>query len=162
MTRLTTIFTCAVMAACASGGNPGASRKAGGSVEGIYEFFANIPSPLAGNQSIIRVRGTISVVDDSVYVQPDASCVRASDDARGAPNRWLAFNCMGASLTFERSNPAAARWSSYVQVPRLRNVCVLYAPRPNTGVEPRCLQWRRETYYTRELRSGTIQVKRID
>lgn len=150
------------LAGCASGGSAGASREARGPVEGIYEFFANIPYAQTGTQSTLRVRGTISVVDDSVYVQPDASCVPASVDERGVPNRWLAFNCMGASLTFERSNPTAARWSSYVQVPRLRNVCVDYAPRPATGNAPRCLQWRRETYYTRELRSGTIQVKRID
>lgn len=143
-----------------SRGSPSVGAPA--EAEGVYEFTASIPARETG--STLRVRGTLSIIADSMYVQTanacavlDGSAPAPTGSASGAGT--IRLGCSGAFLMFERRNPAAAKWYATVSVPRQRNVCVEEEVR-----EARrrvCVRRRPETYYTPEQRTGGIQVRRI-
>ena len=153
-----------VLIAClAITGCGGASRTApatySGSDEGVYEYSASVPYQ-AGKT--IRVQDTLSVVGDSLYVQPDSGCYLYRPASGQAPVRPGAatLNCGAASLNFDRRNLKSGTWFSVVQVPKQRNVCVQYEPR-DPARSPRCLRWRPETYYESQRRTGVVQVRLI-
>jgi len=160
MDRWIAVTACIVTGAC--GGSRGApSTESAASQEGIYEYSASIPGYQVGRT--IRVRGTLSVVGDSLYVQPDSGCVLYQPTRPGqAPVRagTATLNCGEASLNFDRRNLKSGQWFSYVQVPKQRNTCVQYEPR-DPARSPRCLRSRPETYYERQQRTGVVQIKPI-
>ena len=148
------------IAAC--GGARHAPSAGSGSDEGVYEYSATIPTRQPGQT--LRVSGTFSVLEDSLYVQHGNECYQVAPGTSGmAPSTGSVANlyCGSALVTFDRRNPTSAKWLATVPVPRQRNVCAEYEPRPPSGNNPRCIRWRVESYYTYEQRTGVVQVKRI-
>ena len=127
----------------------------GGSIEGVYDYVANLPGQ--------QVRGQMRVTGDTVIVEPMADYCRPTV---GVPDP-LAFHysCNGPGsfesiqLRIDRRNPAQlSKWSARYRVQRQREVCVRYETR---GGQQVCVQTQRETYETQESRSGTLQVRRV-
>ena len=164
MNRSITVLACFVITGC-GGARSAPSTTSSGSNDGVYEFSAVVPTTQQGTQravSTLRVTGTLSVVNDSLLVQPGPNCYLGPYGAPGpATSRVETIYCGSATLTFDKRNPASARWSATVQVPKQRNACAQYETRPPTGNSPRCIQYRVETYYVSERRTGAVQVKRI-
>ena len=158
MMRMRVLIACLAITAC-GGASRSASATNSGSEEGVYEYSASVPYQ-AGKT--IRVQGTLSVVGDSLFVQPDSGCYLYRPAAGQAPVRPGAatLNCGGASLNFDRRNLKSGTWFSVVQVPKQRNVCAQYEPR-DAARSPRCLRWRPETYYESQRRTGVVQVRLI-
>jgi hypothetical protein len=158
MMRRRVLVACLAITACG-----GASRSApttnAGSAEGVYEYSASVPYQVG---TTIRVHGTLSVVGDSLFVQPDSGCFLYRPAVGQAPIRPGAatLTCGGASLKFDRRNLKSGTWYSVVQVPKQRNVCAQYEPR-DAARSPRCLRWRPETYYESQRRTGVVQVRLI-
>ena len=130
------------------------------SEDGIYEYSASIPAFQIGKT--IRVRGSLTVVGDSLFVQPDSGCAvyRPTTATQKPMPGIVSLTCGEAGLNFDRRNLKSGRWYSYVQVPKQRNVCVQYEPRDPARTQ-RCLRSRPETYYERQPRSGVVQIKPI-
>jgi len=156
------LITCVVIAACggSSRGAPSTTLPSD-SPEGVYEYSATIPGYQPG--TTLRVQGTLSVVGDSLFVQPDSGCVlyrptRVGQEQGRAGTATL--NCGRASLNFDRRNLKSGTWSGLVQVPKQRNTCVQYEPR-DAARSPRCIRSRPETYYENQRRSGVVQIKAI-
>lgn len=160
MHRRLVVLACGFACACAgSRGTPATDALM--SEEGIYEYSASIPGYQIGRT--IRVRGSLSVVGDSLFIQPDSGCVlyRPPTSAQGSVRAGTAtLTCAEASLFFDRRNLKSGTWFSYVQVPKQRNVCVQYEPR-DAARAPRCLRSRPETYYERQQRTGVVQIRPI-
>jgi hypothetical protein len=156
------LIACVAITACG-----GASRNAelttspSNSLEGVYQYSATIPGYQPGKT--LRVQGTLTVVGDSLFVQPDSGCVLYQPTRVGQePIRAGAatLNCGGASLNFTRRNLKSGTWYSVVQVPKQRNTCVQYEPR-DAARSPRCIRSRPETYYESQRRSGVVQIRLI-
>jgi hypothetical protein len=161
MNRPIALLICFAIAAC-GGARHTPSAASSGSNEGVYEFSATIPTRQPGQT--LRISGTFSVVDDSLYVQHRNECYQVAPGASGLPpstGTVATLYCGGALVTFDRRNPTSAKWVATVPVPKQRNVCAEYEPRPPTGNNPRCIRQRVESYYTYEQRTGVVQVKRI-
>jgi len=152
----------AFMVACASSSSTtetstttAVAATASGSIEGVYDYVANLPGQ--------QVRGQMRVTGDTVIVEPMADYCRPTV---GVPDP-LAFHysCNGPGsfesiqLRIDRRNPAQlSKWSARYRVQRQREVCVRYETR---GGQQVCVQTQRETYETIESRSGTLQVRRV-
>jgi hypothetical protein len=155
------MIACVAITACG-----GASRSvpsmssASDSPEGVYEYSATIPGFQPGKT--LRVQGTLSIVGDSLFVQPVSGCVLYRPAIGQAPVRPGAatLNCGGASLHFDRRNLKSGTWYSVVQVPKQRNACVQYEPR-DAARSPRCIRSRPETYYESQRKSGVVQIRLI-
>ena len=118
----------------------------------VYEYSATIPGYQAGSN--FRVSGSLTIVADSLFVQPESAC-QIHRRSQGSVTLYC-----GVSLSFDARNMRSGRWVTMVQVPRQRNVCVQYEPRDPTR-QPRCIRSVPETYYVSEQRSGAVQIKRI-
>lgn len=163
MNRSIVTLACIALGAC--GGARSSPSVEAKSKDGFYEFSAAIPSSQQG-EGTVRVQGTLSAFDDSLWVQTGSSecaVVPVPERYRTPSDKRVAtvYCRTGARITFDRRDPTSARWYARVAVPKQRNTCVEYGPRPPTGNRPNCLRWRPETYYTYEQRSGAVQVKRI-
>jgi hypothetical protein len=118
------VTTCIALSACGSARRSAHSTTSPSvSNEGVYEYSATIPGYQPGKT--LRVQGTLSVVGDSLFVQPDSGCVLYNPTVRHAPGA-ATINCGRASLNFDRRNLKSATWSGFVQVPKQRNSCVQY------------------------------------
>ena len=159
MNRWIALTSCAALNAC--GGSRSAPETDAGSSGGLYEYSASIPGFQPG--STLRVTGSLTMIGDSLLVQPGSGCAvyrrSQSEIAPTSPGSAM-VNCAGASLSFDARNLKSGRWFATVQVPRQRNVCVQYEPR-DPARSPRCLRFRPETYYVREQRTGGVQIKRV-
>ena len=151
------------LSACGGSRSAPTAKSPSESKEGNYEFSASIPARQPG--TTIRVQGTFTLVGDSLFVQSATGCdavVQLGPAApNGVPSKAIArsFYCGGGLLSFDRRDPVrGARWTATVPVPKQRNACVEYVRRETRQV---CVRYRPETYYTTELRSGGIQVRRI-
>lgn len=152
MNRWIALTSCGAAIACAGSRNAPATDASSPTAVGLYEYSATIPGYQPG--STLRVRGILTVVGDSLFVQSESGCpvYRRSQGS-------VTVHC-GASLSFDARNLRSGRWVTMVQVPRQRNVCVQYEPR-DPARQPRCIRSRPETYYVSEPRSGAVQIKRI-
>ena len=155
MRWLLSILTLATLTSCASGGTGTATRAATQPAEGTYEFSANTPNQL--------IRGNIRVGPEGTAVRFETACqseatVRARP--RGMPSSvsMMSYHCGGTWLTFDRSNPAHAKWYSTVELPRRREVCARYDTVNGRQV---CVSRTTETYYVPETRSGGSQLRRL-
>jgi hypothetical protein len=158
MQRWIAVTTCIALSACGSARRSAHSTTSPSvSNEGVYEYSATIPGYQPGKT--LRVQGTLSVVGDSLFVQPDSGCVLYNPTVRQAPGA-ATINCGRASLNFDRRNLKSATWSGFVQVPKQRNSCVQYEPR-DAARSPRCIRYRPETYYENQRRSGPVQLRLI-
>lgn len=156
------LIACVAITAC-GGGSRSTPSTASTSVspEGVYEYLATIPGYQPGKTLIVQ--GTLSVVGDSLFVQPDSGCFLFRPMRVGQePVRpgTATLTCGGASLNFDRRNLKSGTWYSFVQVPKQRNACVQYEPR-DAARSPRCIRSRPETYYESQRRSGVVQIRLI-
>jgi len=155
------LTTCAALVACGGSRNAPETDPGSSAADAFYEYSASIPGYQPG--STLRVTGSLTMIGDSLFVQPGSGCsiYRRNESAIAATSPESAtVNCAGASLSFDGRNLKSGRWFATVQVPKQRNVCVQYEPR-DPARSPRCLRFRPETYYVREQRSGGVQIKRI-
>ena len=157
MNRWIVALSCIALAAC--GGTRAAPSSdapaAGGLAESLYEFSANTPNQL--------VRGSIRVRSTGTDIQFETAC-QSEVTTRSRPNGMpsstsvMTHYCSGTWLTFDRRNPASAKWYATVQLPRRREVCSRYETQNGRQV---CVSRTTETYYVNESRSGGIQVRRV-
>ena len=164
MNRSIVTLVCIALGAC-GGARSSPSVEGAKSKDGVYEFSAAVPATQQGEPTL-RVNGTLSAFDDSLWVQPGSSeCAAVTPSERyhtPSDDRVATVYCRGgARLTFDRRAPTSARWHMRVAVPKQRNTCAEYGPLPTNGNRKPCIRWRTETYYTYEQRSGAVQVKRI-
>ena len=156
-------LACIALGAC-GGARSKPATDAPNSKDGVYTFSAIVPLYQPG--SSVTAEGTLSFFDDSLLVQTGPECRPAQPSERyqtPSSERYTTINCSGATLNFDRKDPEASKWTTWVQVPKQRNICVDYAPRPTGGGNtPRCLQWKPETYYVRQQRTGKVLVKRVN
>jgi len=116
MQRWIAVTTCIALSACGSARrNAHSTTSPSVSNERVYEYSATIPGYQPGKT--LRVQGTLSVVGDSLFVQPDSGCVLYNPTVRQAPGA-ATITCGGASLNFDRRNLKSATWSGFVQVPK--------------------------------------------
>jgi hypothetical protein len=164
MTRLLAPLFGALLVACASSSSTtetatttavAATATAAGSIEGVYDYVANLPGQ--------QVRGRMRVTGDTVTVEPMADYCRPMV---GAPDPLaIRYTCTGSGsiesiqLRIDRRSPVQlSKWTANYRVQRQREVCVRYETRSGRQV---CVQTQRETYETQESRSGTLQVRRV-
>ena len=163
MNRWIAIMSATALCAC-GGARTSPATDGATSKEGVYTFSAIIPLYEPGTS--VTAQGTVSFFDDSLLVQTGPECTPYQPSERyktPSTERVRIIHCGGASLQFDRQKPESAKWYTWVQVPKQRNVCVDYAPRPTGGGNtPRCLQYRPETYYVRQQRTGKVQIKRVN
>ena len=148
----------ACLTGCASSGNAPApaSRAPTESIEGIYDYVANIPGQ--------QIRGKLRVVGDTMIVDPLNDYCRP---VIGAPNPLsIRYTCNGPGsfeslgLTLDRRNPAQfSKWSASFRVRKQRQICTRYVVQPD-GRQV-CAEYGTETYEELESRSGTLQVHRV-
>ena len=153
MRALSAVLVLATVTACASAGRTTASPESARSADGMYEFSANTPGQL--------IRGTLKQSAEGTGVQFETTCQReATVRARpkNMPTTGLSYYCSGAWLTFDRQNPAQAKWFASIELPRRREVCSRYETQNGRQV---CVSRTTETYYVYEPRSGGIQVRRL-
>ena len=147
------ILVCATLTACASrSAEPREPAEASGAT---YAFSANTPHQL--------IRGTVLVGPEGTGVQFDTPCqreatVRARPTGMPSSTSVLSYYCSGTWLTFDRRNPATAKWYASVEILRRREVCARYETQNGRQV---CVSRKMETYTVTESRSGAIQVRRI-
>lgn len=144
-----------IVGCASSGSRPAAAHL----TDGVYEYSANIPGSQPGRT--LWVRGSFTIVGDSLFIQSDTNCTATRPATQLDPAIGRIY-CGAAILSIDRRNPTASRWNGSVQVPKQRMVCVEYEPRPPSGNRPRCLRQKPEAYYENQLRSGVVQIKRID
>lgn len=158
---------CATVIACAGGRTSGSAVEGSVPEEASYQFIATIPfSDAARAARTFQLSGVFVRLGDSLFVQPDASCQQLAPEAsdgrgpKGMPTGagFVRMYCSGAWLTFNRGNPSAARWYTFVSVQRERDVCEQLGMR---GGRQGCIRRSRQTYYVTETRSGTIQVRML-
>ena len=156
MNRWIAAVLCISLAACGgSRAAPSSDVSAGDFADGRYEFTANSPNQL--------IRGTIRTDASGTNVQFETACQSEATTRsmpRGMPSgsSVARYYCSGAWLTFDKRNPASAKWFATVQLPRRREVCARYETRDGRQV---CASKTTETYYVDETRSGGIQVRRV-
>ena len=159
--RWVALTSCAALIACGGARNAPETDDSSPVADRLYEYSASIPGYQPG--STFRVKGSLTVVGDSLFVQPGSGCTAYRRNQSGTESSSpgsVMVNCAGASLSFDARNMKSGRWITMVQVPRQRNVCVQYEPRDPARTQ-RCLRSRPETYYVREQRSGGVQIKLI-
>ena len=150
------IVTMACMVVFGCGGSRGTPAvEAPSSLDGLYEFSATTP-----NQNI---RGNLRSTSEGLGIQFETACqpeVTTRGRPRGMPSNTSVaiYYCSGAWLTFDRRNPATAKWYATVDLPRRREVCARYETQNGRQV---CVSRATETYYVPESRSGGIQVRRV-
>ncbi len=143
-----------VVTAC-GGSRSSPTVEAPSPAEGTYEFVANTPTQV--------IRGTVNLTSSGVGVQFEAPCqpqVTPQPRPRAMPSAGALaiYQCSGAWLTFDKSNPSSAKWYANIQQPHQREVCARYDTVNGRQV---CASRTTETYYVNESRSGGIQVRRI-
>ena len=156
--------TCLTIIACGGSRTTPSTDAALRANEGVYEFSASVPSREVGQT--IRVQGTLSIIEDSLFIQSPNGCYDAAYRGPGNPNgvpsgpNYKIVSCGGALLAFNRRDPVkSAQWYATVPVPKQRNACVEY--RMNEARRQVCIRYQPETYYTYESRSGGVLVKLI-
>lgn len=144
----------ACLATVACGGSRSApASESPSAMEGTYEFSASTPNQL--------VRGTLNMTADRLGIQFETECQTATTPQprpRDMGQGVAAYYCSASWLTFDRRNPANAKWYATVQQPRRREVCARYDTVNGRQV---CASKTTETYYVNETRSGGIQVRRV-
>jgi hypothetical protein len=144
-----------MLLACGGSGAAPETAVPAGPIEGIYEFVANLP-----NQ---QVRGTISVIGDTITVDP------VSDHCRplAAPPDplFIKYSCQGTGsyeelrLSIDRRKPVQlSRWVASYRVTRTRQICIAYSTRNGQRT---CVQTQTETYETTDTRTGNLQLRLV-
>lgn len=144
-----------LLAGCSSGTKQ-ATERVPLQREGRYEFIASLPRG--------EVRGTLTVLPDTMYVEPENGFCQAS---MGAPDqRALRYDCPGLGdadslyLRLDRRNPRAfSRWFASTRVQRTRQVCVRYVT--NSQGQRSCAEYRTETYEEKVRQSGVLRVQAL-
>jgi hypothetical protein len=140
---------------CASGTKP-ATPRVPMAREGRFEFVANLPRG--------EVRGMLTVLPDTMYVEPENGFCQVS---MGAPDqRSLRYDCPGLGhadslyLRLDRRNPRAfSRWFASTKVQRTRQVCVRFTT--NSQGQRSCAEYRLETYEEKVRQSGVLRVQTV-
>jgi hypothetical protein len=154
--RSTALLGSLALVACASaGGTREAAVAATTTVEGTYDYIANLPGQ--------QVRGRMRFVGDTVLVEPVADYCRPTV---GSPDPLrFRYTCNGPGsfeqlqLSIDRRSPVQlSKWSASFRVQKRREVCVRYAIQNGRQV---CVETSTETYEATETRSGTLQVRRV-
>ena len=156
MNRWIATLSCVALAACGGGrAAPSSEAPAASAGYGLYAFSASSPDQL--------IRGTIRVGPDGTGIQFETACqpeatVRPMPSGMTSSMSTMRYYCSGTWLTFDRRNPAMAKWYATVQLPRQREVCSRYDTQNGRQV---CVSRTTETYYVNETRSGGIQVRKV-
>jgi hypothetical protein len=146
---------CVVLGACGGSRTAPSAEATKVAMYGDYGFTANPPNQL--------IRGTIRVNAEGTGIQFETACqpevtVRPRPRNMPASTSVMTYYCSGTWLSFDKSNPAQAKWFASVEVPRRREICNRYETQNGRQV---CVSRGTETYTTYEQRSGGIQVSRI-
>lgn len=147
------ILMLAMLTACASrNATPREPAEASG---GTYAFSASTPNQL--------IRGTVLVGSAGTSVQFETACqpeatVRARPSGMPSSTSVMSYYCSGSWLTFDRRNPATAKWYASVEMLRRREVCARYETQNGRQV---CVSRTTESYSVFETRTGGIQVRRV-
>jgi|SRR5688500_14400117 len=162
ITRLLVPALGALLVACATSSRTtetstttAVAATAAASIEGVYDYIANLPGQ--------QVRGRMRVIGDTVTVEPVGEYCRPTVNPPEPQAFYYTCNGPGSfesiQLRIDRHNPVQlSKWSAIYRVQREREVCVRYETR---GGQQVCVQTQRETYQTRESRTGTLQVRRV-
>jgi hypothetical protein len=149
------ILLASSMACAGAGGAPEAEVAVRAPAEGKYDYIANLPGQ--------QVRGTLSVVGDTIIVDPMADYCRPT--VRTPDPLAIHYTCNGPGsfeqiyLRIDRRNPAQlSKWSATYRVQRQRDVCAQYAIRDGRQV---CVLTKTEMYETTESRTGNLQVRKL-
>lgn len=145
----------ATLMACASANKNAETREAPDPSSRTYAFSASTPNQL--------IRGTVLVSPERTGVEFETSCqqevtVRPRPSTMSSSSSVMSYYCSGTWLTFDRRNPATAKWYASVEIPRRREVCSRYETQNGRQV---CVSRTTETYSVFETRSGGIQVRRL-
>jgi hypothetical protein len=152
--RVCLVLVTFLVAACGGSGARPETLVPVGSVEGAYEYLANLPGQ--------QVRGTLQFIGDTVLVSPAAEYCRPESAHDPV---YIHYSCPGSGsvegilLRIARRNPLQlSRWSAGLRVQRQRQVCRRYEMRAGRQV---CAETGTETYETTESRGGTLLVQRV-
>lgn len=149
------VIACLTGSACGGSRTTPASEPTSDPMDGLYEFTATTP-----NQNI---RGTIQVESGGFRLEYQTPCQSQATTSRRVAMPTTAagstrYFCGDAVLTFDRRNPAIAKWYSTVEVERQRQVCDRYETQGGRQV---CVSQRTETYTVPQTQSGGIQVRKV-
>lgn len=149
------ILMLATLTACASASRNAATREPPEPSGGTYTFTASTPNQL--------IRGTVLVGPEGTGVQFETACqpeatLRARPSGMPSSTSVMSYYCSGTWLTFDRRNPATAKWYASVEIPRRREVCTRYETQNGRQV---CVSQTTESYSVFETRTGGIQVHRV-
>lgn len=155
MSRRLSVLMFATLTACASASRNTAPREPAEPSSGTYAFSASTPNQL--------IRGTVVVSAEGTDIQFETACqpeatVRARPRDMPSSMSVMIYYCSGTWLTFDRRNPATAKWYASVEIPRQREVCSRYETQNGRQV---CVNRTTETYSVYETRTGGIQVHRV-
>lgn len=149
------ILMLATLSACASASKSPGTGEPPQPSGGTYAFSASTPNQV--------IRGTVLVSPEGMSIQVETPCqrevaVQARPRAIPSSSSVASYYCGGAWLTFDKRNPATAKWYASVEIPRRREVCSRYETQNGRQV---CVSRTTETYSVFETRTGGIQVRRI-
>src|SRR5688572_27916645 len=118
--RWIAVTSCAAVIACRGARNRPETDARSPTAGTVYEYSATIPGYQPG--STFRMRGSLTIVADSLFVDPAAAC-QIHRRSQGSVTAYC-----GASLSSDARNMRSGRWVTMVRVPRQRTVCVQYEP----------------------------------